>query len=266
MENPTARWLVGLLGAAMVCAAVLIRSDQLPAGALLLGGVALLLAVLFGPQVRSVELSSDKLRVETYDIEERDTSAELADETVDLDSYEAAIESDDQTPPGPSKADSMVIGGLNLAAGEIALRAIFEQATRSLPLLGCNLRLYLFDSDEGVLVPAMSDGVDSRWPPGVGATGTAFETRRYVLAVGAEAWDDTFGLDPDQQDRYRSLEAVAAMPVFNAGGDVIAVVTAHTADPNTQLPNDDGEVAMVEVALLVSRVLVELLKWFDDRR
>lgn len=260
------RWIVGLFGAAVIIFAVVIRNDALSAP-LLVAGLVLILAGYVGRWLKRIEVDKSGLKLETSDREERDAAAEIADTTSTFEEYEAVIASDDPSPPGPSNVDSKIIGGLNLAAGEIALRAIFQRATSQQPLSGCTLRLYLFDEDERVLSPALGDGsLDAHWEPGKGATGTAFLTGEYVLATGEEAWDDTYGLNPEQQKRYRSLTAVASVPVFNAAGTVIAVVTAQTTEPDSLLSADAGEVALVEVSLLASRVLVELLQWFDDDR
>jgi hypothetical protein len=161
----------------------------------------------------------------------------------------------------------MVIGGLNLAAGEIALQAIFDREAAEGPLSGCDMRLYLYDEDEKMLTSALGDdSSDTRWAVGTGATGTAFQRRQYVVATGVDAWNDTYGLNAEQQQRYRSLVAVASVPVFNSAGTVIAVVTASTTDLDSQLSTEAGELALVGVSLLTSRVLIELLQWFDDGR
>ncbi|MDQ4134437.1 MAG: hypothetical protein M3179_14835 [Actinomycetota bacterium] len=54
------------------------------------------------------------------------------------------------------------------------------------------------------------------------------------------------------------------MPVANASGRVLAVLSAASSDPASALRNDTGMEALVAVADAVARVLVDLLKWFTD--
>ena len=81
---------------------------------------------------------------------------------------------------------------------------------------------------------------------------------------GAEVSDDAYGLTPGQQRRARNLAAVAAMPVTNAGDEVIAVLAASSVDPESALATPEGFDAHLLVAQEVARVLVDLLQWFGD--
>jgi hypothetical protein len=106
--------------------------------------------------------------------------------------------------------------------------------------------------------------VQRGWRIGTGAVGEAWQRAEYVLARGEEVSDATFGLTPDQQARYQSLAVVAAMPVTNAAGEVIAVLAGSSTDPDSPLTGPEGFDAHLLVAQEVARVLIDLLKWFTD--
>lgn len=70
----------------------------------------------------------------------------------------------------------------------------------------------------------------------------------------------------EQQEAFRDLTAVASLPVANAAGMVIGVLTASTTAPHgpASLSSKDAYYDMLSRALSLARVLVDLLKWFDD--
>jgi hypothetical protein len=134
-------------------------------------------------------------------------------------------------------------------------------------LAGCAMQLYLYDEEWDLLLPILTPGHRGPSPgfaPGQGATGMAWDTGEYVVAEGRAVADDTFHLSPEQQERYRDLAVVAAMPVTNAAGRVIAVLSAASRDPKSGLLTDAGFEGHVFLAGAVARILVDLLKWFDD--
>ena len=135
-------------------------------------------------------------------------------------------------------------------------------------LAGCSLQLYLYDQEQDLLLPILTPGHSGRSPgfaPGQGATGVAWDTGEYVVAEGPAVADDTFLLSDEQKERYRDLAAVAAMPVTNAAGRVIAVLSAASREPHSTLLTDTGFERHVFLAEAVARILVDLLKWFDDQ-
>ncbi len=140
-------------------------------------------------------------------------------------------------------------------------------APRSGPLVGCSFQLYLFDGDDDVLRPALQPGHPGPSPVfrmGEGVAGTAWATGAFAIAEGVEASDETFALSTEKQARYSDLAVVAAMPVTNAAGHVLAVLSAGSSDPDSGLRTDAGMEAFVALADAVARVLVDLLKWFSD--
>lgn len=231
-----------------------------------LGGLLLVLG-LFRPGMKSAKLGSAEIQ---FQDEERDAAAEVAALEPPA-AVEAAkrIDSDDETPPTPSDEDAEVIGILNFTAGNMALQAIFDWTTaEGQPLQGCSMRLYLLDEEASLLKAVLApDEVENAtaWEIGHGATGAAYESGDYVLATGDAVWDTTYKVSTAQAARFRrTLAAVAAAPVFNATGTKIGVVTVSTPSLDHSLDTDEARRDHTLAALLVSRVLVELLQWFDD--
>ena len=94
--------------------------------------------------------------------------------------------------------------------------------------------------------------------------GTAWATGTYAIAEGLETSDATFSLSAEKQNRYSDLAVVAAMPVTNAAGHVLAVLSAASDDPDAELRSEAGMESLVALADAAARVLVDLLKWFAD--
>jgi hypothetical protein len=161
--------------------------------------------------------------------------------------------------------DELVAGARALAAGA-AVQSILS------PLFGevladCEWHLYIYDSDVDRLLPIFEpDSADDSegWAVGQGATGMAYLRREFVLVVGDEASDGTYSLTPAQQARYSDLTAVAAMPVQNASGDVVAVLSAAARDSDTALVREEGFQELLARAVAIGRVLIDLLRWFGD--
>lgn len=136
------------------------------------------------------------------------------------------------------------------------------------PLEGCRCHLYFYDAEVARLTPIFEaqelDPPSEGWLVGAGAVGQAYATGDYVLASGSEVTAPEFNLTPAQLERYGDRHAVAAAPVVDAGGNVIAVLSASTADPASRLGTTDGQDELISMAVKVGRVLIDLLKWYDD--
>lgn len=230
---------------------------------LVLGGLLLLLGRDVLDRVTRAKLSKDGLELEMTK-KERDASAKAADAGIPPENLGARLDSNDQRPPSPSAQDPEVIGALNYSAGSMAILAILDHATKDTELRDCDLRLYLYDDDLEALAPIFQGENATVWPLGKGATGVAYQSEQYVAAAGAAVWDATFGLTPEQRKKYEHLKAVASSPIFSAAGRTIAVITASTTDEGSKLVSPEGERDLTVVALLISRVIIELLQWFDD--
>ncbi len=159
--------------------------------------------------------------------------------------------------------DEVVSATRLVVASECLARML---APDSGPLAGAVLHLYLFDQERDMLLPAFEGrpSFSRGWRMGRGAVGESWASGEYVLARGPEVHDDTYGLSSDQQRRYRELAVVAAMPVTNGAGAVIAVLAGSSTDACSPLAADEGFDAHLLVAQEVARVLVDLLKWYSD--
>lgn len=151
----------------------------------------------------------------------------------------------------------------------VASFAVRQLLTRDYSAVaGVEFHLYLWDAESRRLLPVFelpgSASEESEgWEIGTGATGTAFERREYVLVTGSEIWDG-YGLTAAQRERYKDLAVVAAMPVLNATGRAIGVLSGSSRDPASLLAEMEGFQEHVALADGMARILVDLLKWATD--
>lgn len=231
--------------------------DELAAWALTLGATMAILAALI-PWIRRAQVSPTAgLSVAMRD-PQGEVAAELAEEVGADERRVGAV--------GARVDEDELIGAGRLNAASAAIEGIVN-TTYTLELSDCEWHLYLYDSDRDWLLPVFEPADDPEsegWQVGKGATGTAWARREFVVVAGAEASDGTYGLSAEQQERYRSLHAVAAIPVQSWSGAVIAVLSASTADHNTNLVRPEAFDELAVKAVQISRILIDLLKWFDD--
>ena len=133
-------------------------------------------------------------------------------------------------------------------------------------LAGAWFHLYLFDEQRELLLPAFEGrpSPSQGWKPGAGAVGEAWSSGEYVLVHGEEVSDATYGLSPAHQHRARELAVGAAMPVTNGRGEVMAVLSGSSTEPDSALATAEGFDAQLLAAQEVARVLVDLLQWYSD--
>lgn len=173
------------------------------------------------------------------------------------------------------EASTVHKGELELSVDDMSAAARWEIANAAIgrllrpevgPLAECDLHLYMFDPDVDKLMPIFEreEGESDGWKPGVGATGVAWSTASYVLVTGSDTHNDTYGLDPSRQENYRNLTAVAATPVENAVGDVIAVLSASTKSQTHLLETTDAADEQLWLAFVMGRLLVDVLEWESD--
>jgi hypothetical protein len=93
--------------------------------------------------------------------------------------------------------------------------------------------------------------------PPQGVTGTAWKINSYVFAPGEKVSDATYGLTPEQQERYRSLTAVAATPIQNARNEPIGALTMFTTMEDAHI-DDDFVNRHIGAAEIVARVLIDV--------
>ncbi len=139
-----------------------------------------------------------------------------------------------------------------LSARQVAVeqRARTKTLNRSTDLLlsdfasrlpsGYHLQVFLPDPGRKRLIPvADPDGIgpEEGWridrDPPQAVTGAAWRTNDYVFAKGSAVSDATYGLTPEQQQRYERLTGVSATPIRDPRGNPIGVLTVCTeqADP-----------------------------------
>lgn len=209
--------------------------------------LAVLLALLLGPYVQEVEAAGVVVR--------RDDARATADDSADLAAGE--VEGDVDRDVGTAAA--------RLLGVQLALAG----AASHFPELG-SYRLHLHvPGDNGRLVPVLEyddpDRAWSRgWDPGSGVVGRAF-LRRRVLAGRGDALRDEIADLPDKPQRaFARLEAVLAVPLLNAAGRPVGVLSAASDDPGA----DPGEPAvrrsLEALAAGLTRVLVDLVAWDTD--
>jgi hypothetical protein len=159
---------------------------------------------------------------------------------------------------------------------------------------GANLRLYLPSGDGSVLEPVLEPALEAvptsvpeavptavpgsrpapaqrelraggdAWRAGEGVVGRAWSTGEIVVARGPEVQSGLAGLPPARRERYRLLAIVVALPVVNAAGDAIGVLSASSRDPGSGLDGDDALDELLAASQLIARALVDLLGWAED--
>ncbi|MDE0669019.1 MAG: hypothetical protein OXI48_08335 [bacterium] len=92
----------------------------------------------------------------------------------------------------------------------------------------------------------------------------AYDTGEYQIATGGATHDGTHNLDEDRQRRYADLAEVAAMPVLNAAGATIGVLSVSHTTGRAILATSEGRRAHSTAADALARVLVDLLGWRSD--
>lgn len=148
-------------------------------------------------------------------------------------------------------------------------RALAEMVLRPRPPLDdCRGQVWLLSEQEGVLFGILEPGHPGHvtFAPGEGAVGRCWVEEAYVIAEGDAVVSTDMGLDAEKIARYADVTAAAAVPVFNAVGAKIAVLSMSTRAPQTHLGSRAGIEHMVFLAEVTARVLVDLFKWFDDGR
>ncbi len=221
------------------------RTAVVAGGTLMLGGY-------MAPLVKKLRAGRDGIDFETHErpeIESRDAALELTEEV--------------HSEGGASVLVNETIDAARFFTADVAIQALLEAGT---PI---RFHLYLMDSEMRGLVPIFE--VDDErlqaqapWPPGSGVVGTAFSTKQFTLAVGSETSDGTFGLTAEQQEQHGALRAVAATPVFNAVGTVIAVLSGSDPESESRLATEEMQQLMSVVADGCARILIDLLEWFAD--
>jgi hypothetical protein len=141
----------------------------------------------------------------------------------------------------------------------------------SAPVLrGDTLDFYLPTPDRLALELVASSRAITRvvyWPVGKGVTGQTFLDKQWLIARRPNIVDGTYGLAPEDQTRYAAtdLAVIAAMPILNAVGRQIGVLTLSSTDDSEYfadplVPRRD----LLRLTVPLARVLVEILRADND--
>lgn len=241
------RTYVVLAGTAIVAAGFVRRSKEVGPHAVVSGAVLIASGALL-PYLR---------RIKAGPVE--------ADLGLDPALAEVAIDASHGTIDEVPSSQRQLLVRLRYEASEAAMRELLRPTEA---LDGCAFRVYVYDDELGRLLPIFqtedSGEEPHGWRPGRGVTGQCYVHGEYVAAVGEETHSADYGLTLAEQRRYANLAAVASVPVRDASGAVIAVLSASTTDPTTRLLAKQGLDQHIHLASLISRVLIDLLQLFAD--
>jgi hypothetical protein len=128
-------------------------------------------------------------------------------------------------------------------------------------------RLYTLDAERQHLMPAYApeESDAESWQVGYGVTGQAWKRGEYVTARGDQVSDGTFGLTPQQQNRYAHLNVVAALPIRSDREQMIAILTGSSSIDDGRLLSQDGWDRHQELAQITGRILIDIAR-FDPSR
>lgn len=152
----------------------------------------------------------------------------------------------------------------------LAVEGIIEEAHKVYPdFCDCDFRFFMYDDDEEKLFAVLHTGLSERsrrgWKRKEGVTGLAYDTGHYQIATGSATHDGTHNLDKDRQQQYADLTEVAAMPVKNAQGVTLGVLSLSHTTGRTILATDESRRAHSAAADALARVVVDLLGWRGER-
>jgi hypothetical protein len=126
---------------------------------------------------------------------------------------------------------------------------------------GCySFFVYTFRADEEMLRPVwpeLSSVPEHGFPPGTGATGTAWKTSDTVVALGDAVSNQEYGLTPEQQEYYRAGRVAAAAVIFDrVGARKLGVLTIYSEDDDGYFAGDDpaGVEGMRDIAAVLGSV------------
>lgn len=173
-------------------------------------------------------------------------------------------------PLGPAPGPAVVVDRVSRARYTAA--DLFIRRMRAHPggaLEGASLHLYLPDETGLMLVPAFEADRTGRggtdwWQVGQGLVGRAWRDGEGLTARGEEIMHGLADLPIARRQRYAGLAVVAAVPVLNAVGRAIAVLSGSATEPASRLDAPEGIEALVTHADAIARVLVDLLGWEND--
>lgn len=255
LQHNTGRVYAALVGSGMVVAACLIASNLGSAThTMIVGGATLVGLGTLTPWLRRVGWGKASAVFEDPELQRARLSREISEE---------------QSQNRLSIKMQESLEATRYFAATLASQAIFDDAQKADPSFDvCQLRFFMYDKQQerlfAVLRPNQPEMGQRGWRLREGVTGVAYATGEFQIATGAATHDGTYNLDEDYQRRYAHLTEVAAMPVMNAEGVVVGVLSAsHDADKSI-LETEDWRRAHQVAADALARVVVDLLGWHSD--
>jgi hypothetical protein len=166
---------------------------------------------------------------------------------------------------GERPAHDAVVDAARYLGAELLLGHL--NAIGSGSLRDVNLRLYLPDEAGEVLAPVLRESPDEDaevWRRGEGVVGQCWERNEIIVARGPDVTQGLATLPPRRRRRYGLPAIVVAVPVRNAEGRPIGVLSASSSDPGSRLDSPEAAGDLFGAAAVCARILVDLLGWAND--
>lgn len=247
--------------------------------ALVTGSVLVVMGAM-APWLRGVRWPGGSVDMEAPELQRAKVAKEVADDLArhdvskgraDVLVHDAASNevSEDLARHAAAVGRSEILDATRYLVARLAVEGIIEAARSAYSEHeGCEFRFFMFDDEEkklfAVLRTGRSAGEQRGWRRGEGVTGLAYDTGAYQIATGSATHDGTHNLDEDRQLRYAELTEVAAMPVLNAAGATVGVLSVSHSTGRTILDTNEARRVQSTAADALARVLVDLLGWRSD--
>lgn len=233
--------------------------------------IGLLVLLLLAPDIAEIGvpgLVTMRRRLAEHDAELATLRLQLSaasTASVVINGLATAPYADGESPDDVPEPVPDVVDQARYLAAELLTRALQDEAAET---LDARLHLYLYDDDSGLLTPVLEPAegqpVVAGWEPGQGVVGRAWSAQAAVSARGVELSRDVGVVSERRLARYAELAVVTAIPVLNAAGVPIAVVSASSRDPDCPLDSDEALTQLLAAGELLARGLVDLLGWATD--
>lgn len=261
VEKNVGRIYTCLVGTAVVVASSFFVQHTAFATTALVTGSALVGIGAMAPWLRSLKWAGGSVEMESPVLQEArvfEQKAKVAKEVSDeLDREDISVD------------ESEALDATRYLVASLAAEAIISEAARAYSgFSDCEFRFFMFDAEQeklfAVLRPDQLGGGQRGWRRSEGVTGLAYDSGQYQIATGSATHDGTHNLDSERQRRYVDLTEVAAMPVQNALGVTIGVLSVSHTTGRTILATDESRRAHSAAADALARVVVDLLGWRSD--
>ena len=248
------RFYAGVVGTAMVIASFFYAEHPAFATPAIITGAALVAVSTMTRWLRRLGYPGGSVDVEDPELQKARVAKEVSDE---------------QDRNDVSVAPSEALDATRYLVATLAAEGIIHEAKRAYSGFDdCEFRFFMFDEQQkklfAVLRPDQPEEGQRGWRRREGVTGLAYDTGHYQIATGSATHDGTHSLDEDRQRQYANLTEVAAMPVQNALGVTMGVLSVSHVTGRTILATDQCRKAHSAAADALARVVVDLLGWRSD--